>query len=169
MPPFSNLRSSLATPQLAKTSAAATWPPAVVNDAAPDEQTGEAPLSHLRQPITDDRILDTLLYIERNLHEDLRLRSLCERVHLSAFHFHRIVMEALGEPLHRYVTKRRMLYAADRILNGVPFQDVGKLIGYQTSSSFSTVFRRHFHMTPSAFLVSAENAAKLHKDPPLGS
>ena len=47
----------------------------------------------------EQALLSTLLYIETHLEEDLGLDVLAERVGFSAFHFHRIFREAIGEAM----------------------------------------------------------------------
>lgn len=47
----------------------------------------------------EEAILSTLIHIQAHLDSDLDLDTLAERVGFSAYHYHRIFREIIGEPV----------------------------------------------------------------------
>ncbi|MBL8064106.1 MAG: AraC family transcriptional regulator [Anaerolineales bacterium] len=50
----------------------------------------------------EQAILSTLIHIRTHLESDLRLDMLAERVGFSAYHFHRIFRDVIGEPVKEW-------------------------------------------------------------------
>ena len=63
----------------------------------------------------EQAILSPLIHIQTHLEGDLNLNVLAERVGFSAYHFHRIFREILGEPVKEYVRRLRVERAAYRL------------------------------------------------------
>jgi AraC family transcriptional regulator len=64
-------------------------------------------------------------------------------------HFHRIFREFTGEPVHRYVRRVRLEYAAYRILLGdAPIIEVALDAGYESHSAFTRAFKQEFRCPP---------------------
>ena len=68
----------------------------------------------------DEKIGQTLSYINENLTADLSIDTLADRVFLSRYHFMRLFKEQTGSTVHQYVRQKRLLYAARLIREGVP-------------------------------------------------
>lgn len=96
-----------------------------------------------------ERVLD---HVARNLDRELTLAELAKLAHLSEFHFHRIFAAAVGEPLGRYVTRRRLEVAALRLAYepARSVTDIALASGYSSISNFSKAFRAYFGVSPSA-------------------
>lgn len=95
-----------------------------------------------------ERVLD---HVARNLDRELTLAELAKLAHMSEFHFHRMFAAIVGEPLGRYVTRRRLEVAALRLAYE-PTCSVTTIAlesGYSSPSNFSKAFRAHFGVSPS--------------------
>jgi AraC family transcriptional regulator len=86
-------------------------------------------LSHLGDSVTTDAIA----------------REAC----LSPFHFHRAFAAIYGATPHRYLTRQRLLRAADLLREtSKPIAEVGGSVGFASAASFSALFRREFGRSP---------------------
>ena len=87
-----------------------------------------------------------LLYMEANLSEKLTAREIAEHAHLSPFHFQRLFSAYMGEPVSHFFLTRRLEKSA-QILSETPETNLLELaldIGFETHSSFSKSFKKHF-------------------------
>jgi AraC family transcriptional regulator len=91
-------------------------------------------------------------YIEDHLEEEISLQELADIAQLSRFHFARAFTQSFGTPPHRYHMSRRMERA--KALLEVPARsvtEVGMMLGFAETSSFTTSFRRSVGLTPSDY------------------
>jgi len=80
------------------------------------------------------------------------LRELAAVAQLSTYHFARAFKQSFGVPPHRYHMGRRMERA--KALLDVPARtvtDVGLMLGFTETSSFTSAFRRSVGITPSDY------------------
>src|SRR5918998_424873 len=97
-------------------------------------------------------LLSTLLYIETHLEQDLSLDGLAERVGFSAFHFHRIFRQTIGEPVKEYIRRLRIERGAYRLkVSEVTILQIALDAGFKTHESFTRAFVRQFGSTPSEY------------------
>jgi AraC family transcriptional regulator len=96
-------------------------------------------------------------YIEEHLLEDIPLAQLAEVARLSPYHFVRAFKQSFGLPPHRYLSKLRMNEAkallADPTLS---VTQIGVNLGFSETSSFTTAFRKHTGLTPTAYRRSLQ-------------
>ena len=96
----------------------------------------------------DEKIGQTLSYINENLTADLSIDTLADRVFLSRYHFMRLFKEQTGSTVHQYVRQKRLLYAARLIREGVPAVRAAGDAGFNDYSVFHRAFRSSFGITP---------------------
>ena len=96
----------------------------------------------------DPKIERTLSYINDHLSEDLSVDALARQVYTSKYHFMRRFKELTGCSVHRYITQKRLLAAADLLRSGVSAQNACARCGFQDYSAFQRAFRTQFGMTP---------------------
>lgn len=93
-----------------------------------------------------DRIL---LFIENNLNKEITNSELADLAGYSVSAFtHRFKTE-MNESVQAYICRRRLLCAAEEILNGEKIIDVAFKYNWQSHSAFTKSFRREFGFTPS--------------------
>src|SRR5262249_48303390 len=90
-------------------------------------------------------------YVEEQLAENVLLSQLAEVARLSPFHFSRAFQQSFGLPPLRYVTSRRIERAKSLLAGEASITQVGLAVGFAETSSFTTAFRRHTGVTPTAF------------------
>lgn len=88
-------------------------------------------------------------HINTHLDQNLDVKSLAGLTHLSPFHFHRIFSDAMGEPLAKYVMRKRLELAAIYLRHDVykPIAEIAADTGFHSSNVFCRNFKRHFGMT----------------------
>jgi AraC family transcriptional regulator len=96
-------------------------------------------------------------YIDEHLPEDLSLATLAELARLSTFHFVRAFKQSFGLPPHRYLSSLRMERAKSLLADpGMSVTQVGFNLGFSETSSFTTTFRKHTGLTPTAYRQSLD-------------
>jgi AraC family transcriptional regulator len=108
------------------------------------------------------RVERAMRYIEEHLAQPMALAEVARASHLSPFHFHRTFRAVVGEPVGRYITRRRLETAALRLAYEphTPVTNIALEVGYSSISNFSKAFRAQFGCAPSA-LRSAKPAPVL--------
>jgi AraC family transcriptional regulator len=91
-------------------------------------------------------------FIEEHLDEDIALQELASMAELSRYHFARAFRQSFGVPPHRYHMSRRMERAKTLLEERTrSVTEVGLMLGFAETSSFTTSFRRTVGVTPSDF------------------
>lgn len=112
----------------------------------------------------EQALLSTLLYIQTHLEQDLSLGVLAERVGFSAFHFHRIFRETIGEAVKEYIRRLRIERGAYRLkVSEQTILQIALDAGFKTHESFTRAFERQFGITPSEFRSNFLRISREHK------
>jgi AraC family transcriptional regulator len=91
-------------------------------------------------------------YIEKHLGERIPLDTLAQLVRLSRYYFCRAFKQSFGMPPHRYQTHRRMEYAKLLLAkHAVSVTEIGIMLGFSSTSSFTAAFRRETGATPTNY------------------
>jgi len=91
-------------------------------------------------------------YIKAHLDEEISLQHLAEIAQLSRYHFARAFKHSFGLPPHRYHMSRRMERAKSLLEERArSVTEVGLMLGFAETSSFTTSFRRAVGVTPSDY------------------
>jgi len=91
-------------------------------------------------------------HIDAHLNETVPLTTLAELAKLSLFHFCRAFKQSFGVSPHRYHTSRRIEYAKSLLVqNDLSVTEIGYVVGYGETSSFTTAFRKMTGFTPTAY------------------
>ncbi|MFC1233936.1 GyrI-like domain-containing protein [Vibrio sp. F74] len=96
------------------------------------------------------RINDVLFYIHQDIARDLPVNTLADIAAYSEQHFHRLFKQVVGEPIHQYIRRTRMEYAANLLMfeSQSSVLHIGNKCGFNSVSSFSRAFKATFHMSP---------------------
>lgn len=87
-------------------------------------------------------------YLEENLSQRITLHSVSDHFHVSISTITQLFQKKAGVTFHKYLTDQRMAAAETLISQGVPLEEVGKLVGFNDHSSFYRAFRQHFGASP---------------------
>jgi len=94
---------------------------------------------------------------DNDLLEDVPLAILADVVKLSPYHFVRAFKQSFGLPPHRYLSSLRMQRAKSLLANpAMSVTQVGFNLGFSDTSSFTTTFRKHTGLTPTAYRRNLE-------------
>jgi len=91
-------------------------------------------------------------YVEEHLAEPILLATLARLARLSPYYFCRAFKQSFGMPPHRYQTSRRMEYAKLLLAKrAVSVTEIGIMLGFSSTSSFTAAFRRETGTTPTDY------------------
>jgi AraC family transcriptional regulator len=98
------------------------------------------------------RILAVLVFIQKNLDEELSLEEYARVAHFSPYHFHRIFRGMVGESLHEHIRRLRLERAATRLKRtDWAVVEIALEAGYETHEAFTRAFRSLCGCTPSRY------------------
>jgi len=100
----------------------------------------------------------SLLFIEKNLDEKITVEQVAQSAFMSKFHFQRLFSAYLGETVSQYILHRRLERAAETLVNkkGLTITEIAKRAGFETGSTFSRAFKKHFNISPSNFRQASD-------------
>lgn len=92
-----------------------------------------------------------LRFIAEHLDEPITVAEVARAAHLSEFHFHRVFHAEVGEPIGRFVTRRRLELSALRLAyeRDRTVTEIALSSGYSSASNFSKAFSSYFGASPS--------------------
>lgn len=87
--------------------------------------------------------------IEKNLYEDIKLKDIAKKSHLSEFYFNRLFHKVTGETVMGYVRKRRLSKAACDLKNTeLTVLDIAVKYQFSCGESFTRAFKKMYGITP---------------------
>jgi len=92
-----------------------------------------------------------LVYIDKNITENINIDLIAEKSGYSAYHFSRVFSETIGISLKAYVTWRKLRYALSDISQGEKILDVAVKYGFETHGGFAKAFKKCFGFSPSLY------------------
>ena len=91
-------------------------------------------------------------YIEGHLHEDIGLREVSRETGYSYYHMTRLFTAAMGESVGRYINRRRLYSASEKLIRSDRrVLDIALDSGFASSEAFSRAFKAAFGMSPAAY------------------
>ncbi|MDR3119360.1 MAG: AraC family transcriptional regulator [Mediterranea sp.] len=92
-------------------------------------------------------------YISANLHKPLQLDIIANQINVSQRQLLRIMRSSLNKPLYSYVARQRVeravLYMQSKKMS---LTKLAFMVGYESPQSFSKAFKKHFEISPKAYL-----------------
>lgn len=113
--------------------------------------TAERPLARVGglAPHVLRRVLDM---IETGIEGGISLQALAREAGLSRTHFATAFRQSMGVPPHRYLTRRRIEVARERLAGSLePIAQVAFDCGFSSQAHFTETFRKATGVTPAAF------------------
>ncbi len=91
-------------------------------------------------------------YIEAHLHEPITLRDVSRETGYSYYHMTRLFSAALGEPVGRYIHRRRLYAASQQLVRtGRRIIDIALESGFASPEAFSRAFKAAFGSSPAEY------------------
>lgn len=95
-------------------------------------------------------------YLDEHYREKISLDKIAQNMYLSTFYISKIFKSETGNTPIQYLIKLRMEKARELIEQGSEksIQDVAAAVGYEDAYHFSKLFKRHYGVAPSRYLLS---------------
>jgi AraC family transcriptional regulator len=96
------------------------------------------------------RINDVLYFIHQDISQELLGKKLAAIAAYSEQHFHRVFCKVVGEPVHQYIRRARLEFAANQLMfdDKSSILEVANKTGFVSVSSFSRAFKSKFLVSP---------------------
>jgi AraC-like DNA-binding protein len=112
------------------------------------------------------RIVQAKLFIDRNYPDNIDLNNISDEAYFSKFHFIRLFKKIYGKTPHQYLTSVRIEKAMQLLQADKTVSDVCFLVGFESLTSFSALFKRLAGVTPSYYLAQQQQLkAQISKTP----
>ena len=98
-----------------------------------------------------ETVIGTRHYINNNFEKELNLDLLSHIRFTSKFHLLRIFKRYYGQTPKQYLTDKRIEKAKELLIQGTNVTETCYNIGFDSPSSFSTLFKSRIGLTPSEF------------------
>lgn len=116
---------------------------------------------HTHQVFTDtsyekpDSFLPVLQYIQDH-YDTVSLQEICEKYHYSPAYLSRIIKKYTGSTFSQIISEKKMEQAEHLLIHTQrSVADIAQELGYHDTSHFSTVFRKHHHLSPGQYRIQA--------------
>ena len=97
----------------------------------------------------DQRIHEMKYYIDENYDEVLQVNLLAQQFNIPKLVLQQQFKQTYGCTVYRYIQRKRMEQAAQElIVTNKSVTDIAYDVGYNNPSKFSTVFKKHYGVTP---------------------
>jgi AraC family transcriptional regulator len=106
-----------------------------------------------------ERIVRTLIYIQRHLDDELELENLASVAAFSRYHFHRVFRGLVGESPKEHIRRLRLERAAQKLKQrDGPITEIALEAGFETHESFTRAFGVMFGVSPSGYRAAHQPA-----------
>ncbi|MDA8227531.1 MAG: response regulator [Desulfitobacterium hafniense] len=114
---------------------------------------------------TEQSIKWAAAYIRQNYQEDITLDQIASKLFLSPSYFSRMFKKNVGESFASYVIRVRMEHAQSLLATGkFSVTQVAKKVGFENSGYFSTVYKKHFGMSPQQSISAIASQEAKYRD-----
>ncbi|QDK80706.1 helix-turn-helix transcriptional regulator [Spirosoma sp. KCTC 42546] len=102
-----------------------------------------------------NQIIRAKLFMDSQLERSLNLDAIAQEASFSKFHFIRLFKNMYGQTPYQYLTTVRIDKAKQLLRADKPVQDVCFAVGFESTSSFTGLFKKMTGSTPTAFIEKA--------------
>ena len=97
------------------------------------------------------RLVNAKLYIDDHFSSNIDLDNISEQAHFSKFHFIRLFKSVYGLTPKNYLIKVRIEHAKKLLATGHSVADTGFMVGLESATSFTGMFKKITGTTPSHY------------------
>lgn len=113
------------------------------------------------ESIYQQKVNHIIDYISANLYNPLKLDILARQIHVSQRQLLRIMNSYLDESIYTYIARQRVersiLYMQAKDIN---LSKIAEMVGYNNPQSFSKAFKKHFGISPRAYMNTFQDRLK---------
>lgn len=96
----------------------------------------------------DPKVEELILYINKNLEQDLSIPSLADKLYISKHYLMHRFKQETGFTIHNYIMQKRILLASELLREKIPATQVALQCGFKDYSTFQRAFKKIFQKTP---------------------
>lgn len=112
------------------------------------------------------RIVQAKLFIDNNYAEDIDLDNIADEAYFSKFHFIRLFKNIYGSTPHHYLRQVRIENAKQLLAKNISASQVCFLVGFDSVSSFTGLFKKITGFTPSVYQsMQHKRRSAIHTNP----
>lgn len=109
-------------------------------------------------------VLKTIDYIENHLNQDLKLDDISNHIGYSKFHLNRLFSETVGCTIHKYIQKRRLTVAAEKLITtNETIVEIAYEAKYESQQAFTLAFRQLYLCSPQSYRKKGEFVIRQNK------
>jgi AraC-like DNA-binding protein len=97
------------------------------------------------------RIVQAKSFIDEHYADPINLDDIADEAFFSKFHFLRIFKNTYGKTPHQYLTTIRIENAKLLLQKNIPVTETCFLVGFESLSSFTGLFKKQTGISPSAY------------------
>ena len=98
-----------------------------------------------------DAVIGTRNYIDNNYEADLNLNLLSHNLFVSKYHLLRLFKKYYGQTPKQYLTDKRIEKSKEYLKRGMNITETCFAIGFESPSSFCTLFKSRIGLAPTEF------------------
>lgn len=108
-------------------------------------------LTNILYPRKDltERIISAKQFIDHHYAKNIDLEAICKEAYISKYHFIRLFKRYYGRTPHQYLAEVRVKKAKKLIQNGMTVRGACFSVGYNSVTSFSSLFKKMNGTAPS--------------------
>jgi len=92
-------------------------------------------------------------YILKNLSDNLSLSKIASHFFVDKSHLSRIFKNVTGMTVHEYININRVKKAQELLENQLPIDDIAKILGFNSTTYFTSVFTKYAAISPYKYRV----------------
>ena len=101
------------------------------------------------EDLTDDLTKQAIEYISKKLTENFTIESIAKHLNVSPSTLMRSFKKNMNTPIHKYIIKKRLILAHNKISNGEPATVAAIDCGFNDYSGFYIQYKKMFGISPS--------------------
>jgi transcriptional regulator GlxA family with amidase domain len=113
------------------------------------------------------RIVQAKLFIDNHFSERTDLKNIADEAYFSKFHFTRLFKTIYGKTPHQYLIAVRIDKAKELLQTNLSVMEICFAVGFDSVSSFTGLFKRCTHLTPSEYRQNFKQRREQIKKTPL--